>query len=250
MKYSFEIDEFDSKLFGFKVAKITHIENDGVADVVDALKKQEIDYATYRLPADNFSLIHAMEQAGFVLVDGVIDFIISVKDITISPVSSVVIYEAKKEDIKALRKIAGEAFILNRFYWDPVIPKEKAPLIYESWIENSIIGQAADCVLVAEVEKQIAGFVTLEKKGPSAHSISSGQASSGQGHIPLLAVSADFQGQGVAKQLLNGAFATFRTWQIEQITIATTMLNVAALRAYSSAGFKITGSRLTFRWHR
>lgn len=231
MNYSFEIVDFDSNLFGFKVAQITNIELGHVNEIISQLKQQGIRYATYRLPSDNFSLIHEMERKGFVMLDGVADLSVNIDSVAIEAAGDN-IRQAEAKDITQLRKIAGEAFLLNRFYWDPIIPKEKVPMIYEQWIENSVLGKAADGVLVSQAQGQITGFVTLEKKG----------------HIPLLAVSADFQGKGLARQLLNAAFNKFKSWQVEQVTIATTMLNVAALRTYSSAGFKIVGSRLTFRW--
>ncbi len=231
MNYSFEIIDFDSKLFGFKVASITHVNNGEAAKLIEELKRSEVSYATYRLPSDNFLLIHQLEREGFVMLDGVVDLSVNIDNVTIGAVENN-IRQAGAKDITQLRKIAGEAFLLNRFYWDPVIPKDKAPIIYEQWIENSVLGKAADYVLISEVQGQITGFITLEKKG----------------HIPLLAVSGEFQGKGLSRELLNAAFSKFQEWKVGKVTIATTLLNIQAIRSYLTAGFTIIGSRFTFRW--
>lgn len=239
MNYSFEVVDLDTNLFGFKVAKIISIDDYGNSDtlckrvcqLIVALKQAKVAYATYRLSSNAFPIIHAIEREGFVIVDGVVDLSANINDMPIGVVKDN-IREAKVEDINNLKKIAEETFLLNRFYWDPIIPKDKAPFIYGAWVENSVIGKEADCVFIIKEKEKIVGFITLEKKG----------------HIPLIAVASDFQGKGIAKILLNAAFTRFRKWGVKQINIETTFLNLPALRAYLAIGFIIVGSRFTFRW--
>lgn len=235
--FSWEHSPFDTKIFGFPVAKIKNIKPGNVASLVTDLKKNKVLYATYRLPANSLSLIHELERAGFIVVDGLISLSIDLKEVTLSPIEKN-IREAKREDIPELRRIARGAFLLNRFYNDSLIPKDKAPLVYEKWIENSVLGKKADKVLLFE-EGEIAGFITLEKKDLTAGR---------QGRIPLVAVSKDFQGKGIAKKLINTAFNKYRRWGVKEIKISTAMFNIPAIRLYQSCGFKVANSHLTFRW--
>lgn len=239
MRYSWELLDFDTKLFGFRVAKITDVEKGVVESLITDLKKKKIQYATYRLPAENLPLVHELERAGFIVVDGLISLRIDLKGVTLSLIEKN-IREAKREDIPELRKIARGAFLLNRFYNDPLIPKDKAPLVYERWIENSVLGKKADKVLLFEKE-EIAGFVTLEKKGLPGN---------WRGRIPLVAVSKNYQGKGIARKLINAALARFKEWGVENVEIDTAMFNIAALRAYQACGFKIVNSHLTFSWRK
>lgn len=238
MNYQWELQRFDTDHFGWKAAKITSIVTSEksqetkhhVQELIDDLQKNEITYAVYRFNAANFPLIHALEESGFLLIDGLIalenDSFVS--DIT----DNVSIREAKQSDLNALQEIAKDVFTLTRFYTDPLIPVEKANSLYAKWIENSLRGEAADMVLIYEEAGEILGFITLQKEG----------------HIPLIAVSKQAQGKGIAKKLIKGAYTYFHEWGVEKIAIETQSINIPALRSYQSCGFKITNSYLTFRW--
>lgn len=237
MNYSFAEDSFDSKIFGFKVAKISSIDDSGspqdleenVNELLSDLKKNEFVYATYRIEANKFPLIHALEVKGFMLVDGLISLELKTSDA--AEEDSIEIREAKDGDKKSLEELASSSFFLNRVFNDPFIPKDKARDFYKTWLDNSLSGEAADLVLVYGKE-EIEGFTTLQKKG----------------HIPLTAVSEKSRGKGIAKKLTKATFPYFKKWGASEILIETQMGNVPALRAYQSCGFKIINSHLTFRW--
>ncbi|HSW98156.1 MAG TPA: GNAT family N-acetyltransferase [Candidatus Saccharimonadales bacterium] len=235
MNYSFEPQLFDTTLFGFAVAKITTIESLGdvdatISELVENLKKEHVRYATYRVHANDFKLIHSLEDHVFRLVDGLIS--LELTQFEAPKTKSEYIHPASLEDLEKLKHIAQTSFELNRFYNDSVIQKEKADELYGKWIENSIKGEAADTVLIYTEEDTILGFLTLSRNG----------------HIPLIAVSKDARGKGTAKKLIQESFAYFKKWNIEKLTIETQMGNIPALRAYGTCGFKIVDSHLTFRW--
>lgn len=238
MNYQWKLQKFDTDHFGWNAVKISSIatsENpqetkNHVLELIDDLKKNEIAYAVYRFNAANFPLIHALEESDFLLIDGLIA--LENYPIVSDTIDNVSIREAKQVDLNALQEIAKDVFTLTRFYTDPLIPVEKANALYEKWIENSLLGIAADKVLVCEEEGQVVGFVTLQKRG----------------HIPLIAVAKSAQGKGIAKKLIKGSFLYFRQWGVKKMAIETQSINIPALRSYQSCGFKITNSYLTFRW--
>lgn len=235
MKYLWELVDFDTKLFGFKTAKITHVESGSVENLLDELKQSGIVYATFRIPANNFLLIHELERAGFVLVDGIFSFEQEPAGVSIYQHDKN-IREARKTDKEKLRAIAGSIFSLARFYSDPFIPKEKASELYMRWVDNSLLGKMADLVLVYEEKREILGFITLQKKGRV-------------GHIPLVGVAEKSQGKGIARKLLITSLTRFKQWKMEKVRVETQMINIAAIRAYSACGFKIVNSYTTFSWH-
>lgn len=238
--YSWEHSPFDTEILGFVVAKIKNIKSGNVTSLVTDLKKNKVLYATYRLPANSFSLIYELEKAGFIIVDGLISLNIDLREVILLPIEKN-IREAKRKDVQKLKRIAREAFFLNRFYTDPIIPKDKAPLVYEKWIENSVLGKKADKVLLFE-EGEIAGFISKACKAIGFITLEK------QGRIPLVAVSKDFQGKGIARKLINAALAQFKKWGVKEIQISTAMFNIPALRVYQACGFKIVESYFTFRW--
>lgn len=237
MNYSFKYDPFDSKIFGFKVAKILPIDDargsrdldQRIKKLIKDLRKNTFTYATYRVEANNFPLIHALEKNGFILVDGLINLELKIGEVV--PEKTNEVRKATYKDRKSLENLASSSFYLNRVFNDPIIPKSKANKFYRKWMDNSLAGYAADVVLVWD-ENGIQGFTTLEKEG----------------HIPLTAVSQEVRGKGIAKKLTKATFPYFKKWKAKKILIETQVGNIPALRAYQSCGFRIINSHLTFRW--
>lgn len=237
--FSWEKDAFDTEVLGFKVAKITHIDSDPiknlekrVKELVLELEKEKIFYATYRISSENFALIHALERVGFLLVDGFISLKKNFDSFTEERQKDQ-IREAKQEDIKSLIALGRKVFSKNRLYNDPFIPKEKADLFYSKWVENCVLGKAADLVLVWEEDEKIIAFVCLKKNG----------------HIPLIGVDEAYRGKGIAKQLLLASFPYFFSWNVREVSIGTQIGNIPAVRAYSACGFSAQSTLFTFAWH-
>lgn len=234
MKYLWELVDFDTKLFGFKTAKITHVESGSVENLIDELKQSGIQYATFRIPANNFPLIHELERAGFVLVDGILSFEQELTGVSTYHQDKN-IREARKTDKEKLRTIAGLIFSLARFYSDPFIPKEKASELYMRWVDNSLLRKIADLVLVYAQKREILGFITLQKKGRV-------------GYIPLVGVAEKSQGKRIARKLITASIIRFKEWKMDKVKVETQMINIAAIRAYLACGFKVVNSYFTFSW--
>lgn len=245
MKYSWKEDKFDWGIFGFKVAKITKIDSSGsyqaltkrIEGLINELIKNKVSYATHRASSNNFQMIHALEQAGFILVDGLISLSLDLssfepekKGLEASQPGGL-LREAKNSDFAQLKKITTNLYSGTRITNDPRT-KPHANKYYIEWIENSVNGDAADSVLVWEEDNRILGYVTLQKKG----------------QIPLIGVSEKARGKGIGRSLLHASFARFKKWGVETISIDTQMGNIPALRSYQGVGFKIVDSHLTFRW--
>lgn len=231
MSYSWKLDDFSTQIFGFKTAKIEDIKSpDNIKDLLSDFAKNSIEYSTYRVGANNFPLIHSLESSGFVLVDGLISMDAEISDARLEEVPPQ-IRKASESDLEELSNITQGLYSVSRIYNDPLISREKADNFYKKWVENSVLGKVADKVLVFEDEK-ILGYVTLRKTG----------------QVPLIGVSKEAQGKGIAKKLLNSAFVEFKNWGVTVAKIDTQMGNIPALRADISSGFKIADSYLTFRW--
>lgn len=231
MKYSWKLDDFDSEVFGFRVARVETINSENVKDLIKDLIANKIKYATYRTQSNNFSTIHTLEKSGFILVDGLISLSIDISNIEKGETTSK-IREADENDSPKLRNLTSGLYSISRIFNDSLISKNKANEFYVKWIENSILGKAADSVLIWEENRKILGYITLQKKG----------------QIPLVGVSEEARGKGIAKKLINASFNKFKEWKVENIIIETQMNNIPALRVYSACGFKIIDSFLTLRW--
>lgn len=229
MNYSWKADDFSTEVLGFKSAKIVSIETaSDIKNLVEDLRGNRIEYATFRVSSNNFETIHALEKAGFLLVDGLISLDAEVSK---SYLVDSKIRPADESDLGGLRSITEGMFVVSRIYNDPLITKDKADNFYIKWIENSVMKKVADEVLVWSEDK-ILGYVTLQKKG----------------QIPLIGVDREVRGKGIGGKLIEAAFNTFSNWGVKTVKIETQMANVPALRVDIDSGFKIVNSYLTFRW--
>ena len=141
------------------------------------------------------------------------------------------IREASKSDTSQLKKMTANLYSGTRITNDPKT-RAFANNYYLRWVENSVNNIAADSVLVWDEDGEILGYITLQKKG----------------QIPLIGVSGKAREKGIARSLLNAAFAKFKKWGVKTVNIDTQMGNIPALRVYQGVGFKIVDSYLTFRW--
>lgn len=230
--YSWKLDNFDTKVFGFNVAKITHIESkEYIEDLTADLVKNKIRYATYRVLSNDIPIIQELQINDFILVDGLISLATDPFELNIEPPADQ-IREAKKDDFPSLKRMTEGLYLLSRIYNDPLISRTKADDFFINWVENSVSGDAADSVLVWEEREKILGYITLQKKG----------------QIPLIGVSQEARGRGIAKKLIEASLHKFKEWRVKEVVIETQMSNIPALRVDQNCGFKAVNSYLTFRW--
>ncbi|MBI5123531.1 GNAT family N-acetyltransferase [Candidatus Roizmanbacteria bacterium] len=236
--FSWDLSTFDTKILGFKTAKIVLSDEDNVRKIetigslVQDLKNNGVVYATLRIKANDFLTAQELEKNGFIVVDGIITLEKNLEEVITD--SFLNIRSAKTSDLSQLISIGATVFIgRSRYYHDSMISENKANDIYSKWVENSVKKIVADDVLIWEHNKKILGLISLQKKG----------------QIPLVGVIREAKGRGIGKELLSAACAVFRKWDLKKVTIETQITNIPALRLYQSSGFKIVDSYLTFRWH-
>jgi GNAT superfamily N-acetyltransferase len=102
-----------------------------------------------------------------------------------------------------------------------------------------------DTVLTPQLLRQrwkaMSVFVAEISSGETVGTIACGQLSQAEGHLRGMAVLPDWQGRGIAKQLLDCAEAELRGTGCERITLDTTEPLIQATRFYERNGFRRTG---------
>jgi len=197
-------------------------------------------YLVTRVSAGDIIAVGQLENGGFRVVDGILNFGRPLVDLAYDNDARNV-RRAVSGDIPALREIAGASFSIDRFHSDPAIGKDKADEIQRAWVENSVRGNA-DCVLVAEVGGEVAGFTTLKLDGTAERTLGIRV-----GTIELVATSPRFRRRGLARILSEASLAWFRDAGCSWAEVGTQAANIQAARVYQSAGFLLTASSLTLR---
>src|SRR5437764_224280 len=113
MNHSWQLQNFDTKFFGFKTAKILTLTAETIVDLLKEFKENNVLYATYRLRASDFTVIHALENNGFILVDGTIALELKQYE-AIDSIQN--IREATVKDVTELKELSRSVFGGTRFY--------------------------------------------------------------------------------------------------------------------------------------
>src|SRR5262249_31019765 len=102
----------------------------------------------------------------------------------------------RPEDIAVLKGLARSSYHLSRFYYDSRFSRSEADALYETWIERSCNGYD-DAVLVAEADARPVGFMSVRLAKSTDGEIA--------GHVGLIGVSGDYQGQGLGGKLVDAS---------------------------------------------
>jgi dTDP-4-amino-4,6-dideoxy-D-galactose acyltransferase len=183
--------------------------------------------------ADHPPTIRLAEGNGFNFVDIRLTFEHFFKELPLAPAE---VRFARPQDLPRLKQITGQTFSDSRFYSDPHFERASCDELYAAWIERSC-QDYADCVLVADIDGEAAGYVTC-CLGPS-------QA----GSIGLIAVDPNSQGRGIGQRLVVSALHYFRQRGMISGTVVTQGRNIKSQRLYQRCGFRTSAVSLWYhRW--
>lgn len=190
--------------------------------------------------SDDFTVIHAMEQHGFRLMDTVLDCQFDFRRAGAQATPStalpadVVLRRAVEQDRSELMDTAGLAFQnhFGRFHADERIGSQMAARFYQEWVDSSMDGYA-DWIDVAEVAGRIAGFSiwklpsTLESELPVRI-----------GHYSISAIHPDFHGRGLFTSLTLQGMDHMR--KFADVVEGPTHINNHGVQAgYSRLGWRV-----------
>ena len=174
---------WDTKVIGEPVAVIKYLigtgEND--APVLDELLDRVLRHAadrgvhlvTSKVQPLQIAAIHSLERHGFLLMDTLLDFFFDYSRTPFDKISppqrlnGLNVRLADPEDLPALLALTETAFAkhFGRYNSDPRMPAGTGARVYQQWVRSSFSG-AADWILVAEVNNQIAGYSVWKKASP------------------------------------------------------------------------------------
>lgn len=165
--------------------------------------------------------LDALQQLGFQLVEGELDFCVPVGPGQGEAPATV---QAVAEDIARLRERAAGVFTQSRFR-APWYGAQDSGRFYAQWIENAVRGTFDHCCLILPGEPgELRGFVTLR------------QLNNQDARVGLLA------GKGCGGELMQAASHWCAGRGLTRLYIATQISNSAAIRRYIRSGGEVIGS--------
>lgn len=246
----YRYSDFDSKILGLKTGKVDyffpdHADSSLLAQELSrSFKEDGLEYVTVRLSGQDLNKIHSLEECGFKLVDGFLILLRGVEDLKLDNLTSIEVREATEKDVPLLQERVAPTFLSSRFFKDPLISKKSAVLMHQKWIENSISKQVAEHVLVACIENNPVGFITLEVDRDIEEF-----CGIKMGHIPLIGTDPKYRGRHLGLQLTKAALeGWFKDQKVDYVRIETQLNNIPATRTYEAAGFRLVDNAVTLRW--
>lgn len=230
----------DSERFGIRVAR-ARITSETLLLVLEYCKAERIELLIARLAAGDLDTAQKAEARGFFLTDTLVyyKFDLATKKVPVDA-SDVLVRLFRPEDTERVRRIGTAAFkgYMGHYHADRRLGRQQCDETYVSWAERSCVpGVAADAVVVAELNGELAGFGTLRMNSP--------QESEGL----LFAVAPEFQRRGVCRALMIGSLDWSRQHSASRMIISTQVTNVAMQKVWCRAGFEPSHSYYTFhKW--
>jgi dTDP-4-amino-4,6-dideoxy-D-galactose acyltransferase len=221
-----EFLEFDTRIFGFKVAKIlpSKIKPIELQNILEALRLEEVKLVYWASDEKDENIQKAAAMSG-VLADRKVTYFMTVEQAqnNLKQDSHITEYCHTKpnNELLALAFTVGEN---SRFKTDKRISEAVRKNIYGNWMENSTNHKIANHVLVYSKDNVIAGMITLGEKN-------------NRGDIGLLAVNKDYQGLGIGSSLVFAAQKQFIKKGYKNLQVVTQIQNTSACRLYERCGY-------------
>ncbi len=208
------------------------IENKG-KNIIKHLQKKE-GFLYSKIPVEAIHKIEFIEELDFNLIDTNVVLKKAVSSYY-DPKSDLSLRFASCGDHDRVVELSRKGFAFSRFHLDKKFPIEIANTIKAEWAKSFFSGHRGICMVVAEIDNRIAGFLQLLKKDFSTLV------------IDLVAVDSDFRCRGVGSDMISYAEKYCRGY--DYIEVGTQLANLPSLNLYEKMGFKIKESFYIFHYH-
>jgi ribosomal protein S18 acetylase RimI-like enzyme len=231
----------DEARFGIRVARNHALTAETLEETLAFCREQAIDMLIARTPSQAIRFVQQLEALGFQLMDTLVYYR---RDLTRTPIpepqDAALIRPVRSGEEAAVRAIAAQAFqgYYGHYHADPRLDQAACDAAYISWAERSCLDRSvADEVLVAELEGQLVGFLTLRFNSQQ------------ELEIVLNGVSSGAQKRGVYRDLVAHALKYALAQQAQQLIVSTQITNLAAQKVWVRLGFEPMQFYYTFhKW--
>lgn len=237
-----ELNALESDRFGIVAARLT--DPAAPLDVVDAAAKAaDVDLITTRVDAGDLPRIHALEAAGFRLMDTLVYYQRALGDDVVVPDAGpdISLRLASADDSPAVSAIAQAAFqgYFGHYHADPRLEDAAADAAYVQWAEKSVAAASSEApVIVACDPGGPVGFLTLR------------QNSLEEFELVLSGIDAESQKKGLYTTLIAEGVLLSRKAGARRVITSTQVNNYGVQRVWSRMGFSHYRSLYTLhKWY-
>lgn len=225
-----EVLEWDSGLFGFRVARVlgANLDREAAARVDDWSRANEVRCLYFLADQEDDETFRVAAESGFRVVDLRITIrrsLEGVADLPFEGPDGMDVDEATEAEVGYLRALAAESHRGTRFYFDGGFPVERSAALYEAWIERGFRDPERN-IRVAALDGKPAGYQVV---GPPA--------ADGTRRLELLAIDPHHRGRGIAPALVLSAMRLLESEGKAKTWTILSSRNVASIRLHERLGF-------------
>ncbi len=239
MGISINHSPLDEQRFNVRVARASNVTLANFPAMMDFCQREQIELLVARCPVEELEAVHAMEAAGFLLMDTLLYFAREVSTEIPARSKEFTVRPAQASDEQAVIQIARQAFhgYVSHYHADPRLDRAACDDAYIDWAVRSLGREAADELLVAWDRERILGFLSVKALSPV------------EVEGPLFAVTPKAQGRGVGRALMIAALHWSRQQGAQRMIISTQITNRASPRVWTRLGFSPFQAYYTFhKW--
>lgn len=228
MKNKFNILDWDSDFFGYKIASIqtSQLHPAELKEILKDLEQQNVTLAYCFVQEDDNISFNSLQKASGLLTDKKVIYVIH----GFSAPSEIDSRHIRPYDLNYLsdnlHNLALQSGIYSRYNVDPKFRNNEYERLYLEWIKKSVEKKIADDILVYYDDITERGFITLSVKED-------------KGTIGLVAVDERERGKSIGRKLMNSTFEYFANRNINTVEVVTQMANKTACLFYESLGFQV-----------
>lgn len=184
-----------------------------------------------KVVVDDTATLLRLQAVGFAVMDTNIQLIRLAGPM---PQDAARVRAAAAADEAAVRVLAAEAFVFDRFHRDPAIGHDAASRLKAEWAGNYFAGKRGDRMIVAEDDAGIAGFLQLLR------------SQDGGTVIDLVAVAERSRGKGLGRAMIALAANAPDTGAMK---VGTQIANPRSIALYQTLGFHMTSASYVLHLH-
>lgn len=218
--------EWDSQFFGYKIAQVTFNQfgKEALERIFSILETSNFRLTYLMVPPSESELNARIIKAGGILADTKTIY----SKVTQAHSGFQTQIEEYHESVpgKKLIELGLQAGAYSRFRIDKNFVNNEFERLYTRWIINSVNKKMALMTIVALLENEIVGMITINGKKKCAE-------------IGLVAVDKNFEGKGIGSDLIGFSDNIAFHMNFKEIKVTTQQQNARACRLYEKCNFTI-----------
>jgi GNAT superfamily N-acetyltransferase len=235
------LSTIDEERFGIKSAKAQDFGMEHFANILKFCEDNGVVFLIARCQSKELHLIQEMERNGFLFMDTLVHYSCNLKKNPPPALNTgIVIRSFRPGEEKLISSVAEKSFTgyHGHYHADSRLDPAKCNEAYMDWARKSCLaGKAADDVLIAEVDGNIAGFATMRARDKH------------EGEGILFGVEPSYQGRGIYYILMVGGMRWCLERGLSSVSVSTQIINIAVQKVWVRLGFEPTHAIYTFhKW--